>query len=101
MSPLNEASDQVPLLSLNSIVVVFMSLVCCVLCWLMTSVQCIDFALQVIRLKNPARAVAFPAIFNSAKFADGGFGGEIYGEMIARVTVHIVVDALEVFGGQF
>ena len=64
-------------------------------------VQCVDFPLQGVGLENPSRAIAFPAIFHTAKFPHGGFSGEKRGKIIAGIPVRVAVDAEEVFGGQF
>jgi len=61
----------------------------------------VNFPLQGVGLENPSGAVFIPAIFHSTDFSDGGFCGEIYGQIIAGIPVYVAVDALEIFGGQF
>ena len=58
-----------------------------------------DFPLQSVGLENPSRPVFLPAIFHASDFPRGRFSGEIDGKVITGVSVCVVVEAAEVFGG--
>ena len=70
-------------------------------CWGLVGggVYLVTIVLEVVSLKHPSSPVFLAAIFHRAKFSGDGFGRKVNGQIIAGISVHVVVEAAEVFAG--